>query len=283
MNFLKYIANRIGISFFVLIGLSLFVFTLARVMPGDPARMALGPRAPESVVEDYRKILHLDKPFHIQYYIWVKNALSGNLGVSTFSKRDVIEDIKQYFPATFELMIFAGIIMSVFGILLGIASAMRANKATDYIIRLFSYLGICTPAFVWAILFLLVFSYILKILPTSGRLSPSITTPHTITGLIIIDSIIAGKPAVMWDALKHLIIPGVSLALGPMAQLARITRSSMADNLQRDFILLERSQAIPERIIMSKYLLKLSLIPPISVLALDGSPISTLATTKSCC
>ena len=256
-------------SIFVLLGLSILVFLIARVMPGDPARMALGPRAPESVVERFREELHLNKPIYVQYYYWLKGAVRGDFGMSLFTKRSVAADIKEFFPATLELMLFTGIVMSVFGILLGIVSARYANKWPDNVIRVISYMGVCTPAFVFAILFLFIFGYILNLLPTIGRLSPWIDRPSTITGLITIDSLIAGNLRAFFDGLKHLIMPGMALALGPMAQEARITRSSMTENLQRDFITLERSQAIPERKIMSKYLMRISIIPTVSVLGLD--------------
>ena len=269
MKFLKVIGKRFLHSVLVLFGLSILVFVIARVIPGDPARMALGPRAPESVVQKFRENLHLDKPLYIQYYYWLAGALRGDLGMSLFTKRQVAEDIKEFFPATFELMLFTGLVMSVFGILLGIVSARYSNRWPDNMVRVFSYLGVCTPAFVFAILFLLLFGYVLQILPTIGRISPAIDRPPTRTGLMTLDSLLAGNFAAFWDAIKHLIMPGVALALGPMAQEARITRSSMTDNLQRDFIALERSQAIPERLIMSKYLLRISIIPTVSVLGLD--------------
>ena len=161
--------------------------------------------------------------------------------MSLFTKRQVAEDVKEFFPATFELMLFTGLVMSVFGILLGIVSARHSNRWPDNTVRVFSYLGVCTPAFVFAILFLLLFGYVFQILPTIGRISPAIDRPPTRTGLMTLDSLLAGNLAAFWDAIKHLIMPGVALALGPMAQEARITRSSMTDNLQRDFIALERS------------------------------------------
>ncbi|MCP4397381.1 MAG: ABC transporter permease, partial [bacterium] len=269
MGFIKFISHRLLHSLFVLLGLSILIFLIARVMPGDPARMALGPRAPESVVENFSKSLHLDKPLYIQYYYWLKGALRGDFGQSIFTRRDVAEDIKEFLPATLELMLLCGVIMAVFGILLGVISARYADTWIDNGIRIFSYLGIVTPAFVFAILFLLLFGYILNILPTAGRLSPWLTRPPTVTGLLTIDSLLVGDITAFFDALKHLLMPALALALGPIAQEARITRSSMTENLQRDFIALERSQAIPERKIMSKYLMKISLIPTVSVLGLD--------------
>jgi peptide/nickel transport system permease protein len=269
MRLLAYFGKRLLHSVFVLVGLSILVFVIARVMPGDPARMALGPRAPESVVKKFKESLHLDKPLYVQYYYWAKNALTGNFGISITTKRNVASDIREFLPATFELIIFTGVLMSVFGILLGILSARYSNKWPDNTVRVISYLGVCTPAFVFAILFLLVFGYLLNLLPTIGRLSPGVSYPRTITGLITVDSLVGGDFRVFFDALKHLLMPAFALALGPIAQEARITRSSMTENLQRDFIALERSQAIPERVIMSKYLTRLSLIPTVSVLGLD--------------
>ncbi len=269
MRIVKYILKRLLHSILVLLGLSILIFIIARVVPGDPARMALGPRAPEKVVERFREDLHLNDPIVVQYYHWIKGAIRGDFGYSILTKRSVTTDIKEFFPATLELMLLTGLIMSVLGILLGIASARNANKWPDNVVRVFSYLGVCTPAYVFAILFLLIFGYLLNILPTIGRLSPWIDHPPTITGLMTVDSLIAGDFRAFWDAIKHLIMPSVALALGPMAQEARITRSSMADNLQRDFIALERTQAIPERRIMSKYLLRISVIPTVSVLGLD--------------
>ena len=269
MRLLVYFGKRLLHSVFVLAGLSILVFVIARVMPGDPARMALGPRTPEAVVQKFRASLHLDKPIYVQYYYWVKNALSGNFGLSIVTKRDVANDIREFLPATFELVLFAGVLMAFFGILLGILSARYSNKWPDNIVRVISYLGVCTPAFVFAILFLLVFGYLLNVLPTIGRLSSGLEYPPVVTGLVTIDSLLSGNLRAFFDAFKHLLMPGFALALGPMAQEARITRSSMTENLQRDFISLERSQAIPERVIMSKYLTRLSLIPTVSVLGLD--------------
>ena len=269
MRIVKYILKRLLHSILVLLGLSILIFIIARVVPGDPARMALGPRAPEEVVEKFREDLHLNDPIYVQYYHWIKGAIRGDFGYSILTKRSVTTDIITFFPATLELMLLTGIIMSVFGILLGIASARNANKWLDNVVRVFSYLGVCTPAYVFAILFMLIFGYLLNILPTIGRLSPWIDYPPTFTGLMTIDTLIAGDIRAFGDALKHLIMPSFALALGPMAQEARITRSSMADNLQRDFIALERTQAIPEWKIMSKYLLRISVIPTVSVLGLD--------------
>ena len=210
MRTITYILKRLLHSILVLLGLSILIFIIARVVPGDPARMALGPRAPEDVVERFREDLHLNDPIYVQYYHWIKGAIRGDFGYSILTKRSVTTDIKEFFPATLELMLLTGLIMSVLGILLGIASARNANKWPDNVVRVFSYLGVCTPAYVFAILFLLIFGYLLNILPTIGRLSPWIDHPPTVTGLMTVDSLIAADFRAFWDALKHLIMPSLA-------------------------------------------------------------------------
>lgn len=269
MKLQTFILRRLGYSVLVLIGLSIIIFLIVRAMPSDPARLALGARAPQWAVQKLREHMHLNQPLPAQYFYWVRDALHGNFGESLFTRRDVASDIKEFFPATVELALFSGIIMAFFGILLGAISAQYSNRWVDNFVRIGSYIGVVTPSFVFAILFLLLFGYILNLLPTIGRLSPGISYPPTITGLITIDGLITGNFTVVLDGLKHLILPGVALALAGLSQEARITRSSMIENFQKDYIAAERAQGIPERVINLKYLLKPSLIPTVSILGLD--------------
>jgi peptide/nickel transport system permease protein len=245
------------------------VFLLARVVPGDPARMALGPRAPEYALENMRTQMNLDKPLYQQYVLWLGGVLQGDMGMSLISRRPVQEDIRDYFPATLELVLLAGVFMTIGGILLGILSARYANSWFDSLVRLLAYMGIVTPAFVWAILLILVFGYAIPIFPFQGRISPELVSPPTITGLLTLDSLMTGNFGAFWDALKHLVLPAIACAMGGLAQAARITRSSMIDNMGKDYVLAESASGIPQRVIFLKYLLRPSLIPTISILALD--------------
>ena len=269
MSFGSFLVRRLFHSIVILIGLSMLIFAISRIMPGDPARLALGARAPEEVVQQWREWMHLDDPIHIQYYHWIKDALQGKLGQSLWTRRDVSIDIRSFLPATMELVLFSGLIMAVFGIVLGALSARYSNTWIDNTVRVGTYFGVATPAFVVAIFLLLIFAYALQILPTMGRLDASIAAPPSRSGFLILDSILAGNGAALLDALKHLILPSIALAMGGLAQEARITRSSMADNLLKDYIAVERSQRIPPRVINFKYLLKPSLIPTVSILGLD--------------
>ena len=265
----SFLIKRLLYSIFVIFGLSILIFVIARVIPGDPARMILGPRAPEQAVQVLRHEMYLDEPLTVQYFYWIRGVLSGDFGRSLVSKRAVLEDIKEYFPATMEMVIFAAILMVIFAILLGVLSAQYRNTWLDNSIRIMSYLGVAIPAFVAAIFFLLLFGYHWPILPVLGRLSPGIIPPARITGLLTLDSLIQGNFVAFWDAFKHLILPSVALSLGRISQNARLTRSAMVDNMRKDFIYSERGYGIPEKVIMFKYLLKPSVIPTVTMMGID--------------
>lgn len=231
--------------------------------------MAVGSRAPQWVVDQLREQMHLNQPIVVQYGYWLRDALKGDFGLSLVTQRSVTKDIFEFFPASLELVLFSGLMSAVGGIGLGILSARYKDTWIDNFVRLFSYIGIVTPSFVFAILFILLFGFTLNWLPIIGRLSEKIPTPPFITGLITVDALLSGQFSTFIDALKHLLLPSLALAMGSIAQEARITRSSMADNLGKDYISAERALGIPERVVMGRFLLKPSLIPTISILGLD--------------
>ena len=265
MKTIKFIIKRLIYFVFVLVGFSILIFILSRAMPGDPARAALGDTVPKWVVENLRKEMHLDKPIYIQYYYWFKGVIHGDFGQSLITKRRVFDDIKQYFSASLELSMFSGILVIILATIFGTISGAYSNKWIDNIVRMIAYFGIVTPSFVFAIFFMLIFCYFLRVLPTIGRLSADIAPPSYVTGFIMIDSLIAGNFSAFIDAIKHIILPALSLMMSPMASITRIIRSSISDNLQKDYIQSARSYGIPEKIIMFKYLLKPSYIPGISI------------------
>ncbi|KPJ68370.1 peptide ABC transporter [candidate division WOR-1 bacterium DG_54_3] len=264
-----FILRRLAISIFVLFGLSILIFLIARIVPGDPARMALGPRAPVDVVERLRQQMHLDKPLLQQYGLWLWEVVHGNLGDSLVTRRPVKQDIREFFPATLELVGLTAIFIAVAGISLGVISARYSNTWFDNVVRLFSYLGIVTPAFAWAVILMLLFGFVWHLFPTYGRLTEGVIPPSTITGMYTVDSLLNGRFDLFCDAVVHLILPAIALALPPMSQAARITRSSMADNQNKDCIASMIAYGVPNRIVTGKYLLKPSLISPITVMALD--------------
>ena len=269
MSMLNFLVRRIIYSVFVLLGLSIVIFVIARIMPGDPARMAVGARAPQWVVDKIREHMHLNDPLAVQYGYWLRDALQGDLGLSLVTQRPVTNDIKEFFPASLELVLLAGLLSAVGGIGLGTLSARYKDTWVDSVVRLFSYAGVVTPSYIFAIFFVLLFGWTLKWFPIIGRLSEEVIKPPVVTGLVTVDSLLAGQVGTFLDALRHLVLPALALAMGPIAQEARITRSSMADNLSKDYIASARALGISERVVMGRFLLKPSLIPTVSILGLD--------------
>ncbi len=266
---LRFLARRLVYSIFVLLGLSIVIFVIARIMPGDPARVAVGARAPQWVVDRIREHMHLNDPIYIQYGYWLGDAIRGDFGLSLVTQRPVTTDIIEFFPASLELVLFSGVLSAIGGIGLGVISARYKDTWMDNAVRLFSYMGIVTPSFVFAIFFVLLFGWLLHWFPIIGRVGEEVTMPPLVTGLVTIDSLLAGQFSTFVDALKHLILPSLALAMGSIAQEARITRSTMADNLNKDYVASARALGVSERSIMGKFLLKPSLIPTVSILGLD--------------
>ncbi|MDR1134452.1 MAG: ABC transporter permease [Synergistaceae bacterium] len=267
---LKKILTKIGVYLLVLLGLSILVFIIARVIPGDPARQALGPRVSEETVQNLRREMNLDKPLVTQYLYWLKGAVYLDLGNSLQTRRPVITDIRQYLPATLEIVLLSALFMIIGGILLGIVSTKYTGKWLDGVIRVLSYLGIVSPSFLWAVLFMLLFGYLFPVLPTTGRISQSMAAPsRIITGMYTIDYLLQGNIAGYLDAIRHIILPAVALMLGGMAQAARLTRGNMVENYLKDYIQAEQAYGVTENRLLFKYLLKPSLIPTITVMAMD--------------
>lgn len=268
MNMGKFLLRRALHSVFVVLGISIIIFIIARVVPGDPARMALGENAPQEVVDKLRHDMHLDKPIYEQYYFWISGVMKGDFGYSLVSNRPIVLDIKETLPATLEIAFFAGVLMIVFSILLGSLAAWYRDTWIDGTVRVLSYICVAIPGFVVATLFVMIFGFFWHILPVIGRIEIA-PIPPTITGFLLIDSLLAGNYLAFGDALKHLLLPSISVALASTFQAARITRSSMVDNMSKDYLAAERGYGIPERKIAFRYLLKPSVIPTVSVLGLS--------------
>lgn len=268
-NLLSFVGKRLLASVGVLIGVSIVIFVIARVIPGDPARIALGPMANAAQVEELRKQLYLDQPLPLQYVEFIKRLTQGDLGISLYTNRPVVTELSQSFPATMELVLIAGLLMIIIGVPLGIIAAYYRNRWPDTVARVVSLLGVTTPSFVWAIFLMLLFSYSLGWLPTLGRLSDSITPPATITGMYTLDALLAGNWATFWNAFQHLILPATALALSGLGQAARLTRANMLETYSKPYIEMSRAFGVNERAIAMKYALRPAMIPTLTVLGLD--------------
>jgi len=265
----SFILKRLFSSIFVLFGLSILIFTLTRLVPGDVARLALGPQAPQWAVDAYREKLHLNEPLPVQYWIWITNALHGDLGESVTSRRPVIDDFVQYFPATLELVFFSTIITISLSLIIGAYTGRKANGLADNMFRVLSYFGIAVPAFVWAIISLFLFGFVWKLFPIFGQLDAGIIRPPVVTGMMLIDSVIAGNWTAFVNHLQHIILPSSMLSIARIAQDSKLLRSGMVENLNKDYILAATSYGIPDQRITLRYLLKPSLIPMVSVMGME--------------
>jgi peptide/nickel transport system permease protein len=261
-------AVRLAISLIVLFGVSILIFAIARVIPGDPARIALGPNATAEAVLALRAKLHLDAPFVTQYAIFFRDLMHGDLGQSLYTNRPVTQDIAQFLPASMELVLVSGVMMVGLGLPLGVIAARYKGRWMDATIRVFALLTVSAPAFVWAVILMLLFAYYVPIFPIAGRIKDTIQIP-TVTGFLLIDTLLAGNLAAFGDVARHIVLPAFSLSLSGIGQAARLTRSSMVDTYQKPYIEMARSFGFREGRIAWAYALRPSLIPSLTVIGLD--------------
>ena len=270
-----FLIRRLSLLVLVLLGVSLLTFFISHVVPSDPARQAAGPHASSEQVQILRAKLGLDKPLPEQYWIFMKGLLKGDLGYSLYSRRNVSEDIKAYFPATIELTITAMLICIVVGVPLGILSAVRKDTWIDHLIRGISISGVGLPIFWLALLFQLIFYRWLNILPSGGRIDPTLAHPASITGLYVLDSLLSGNWAALRSSLFYLIMPAITLAFASLAWIARVTRISMLETLDADYIRTARGKGFSERKMLYLHALPNALIPTITLIGLQiGSLLS---------
>ena len=269
MEFLYFLIRRLLWSVVVLVGLSMVIFVVARVVPGDPARLAMGPRASAEQVAQLRAEMDLDQPLPGQYARYMGNLLRGDLGRSLLSKRMVNDDIRETFAATFELVLATITLAIAVGIPLGVAAAWWKDATADNLVRVVAILGAVTPSFFLALLLQILAGYELHMLPTTGRLTPDMAFTPDITGLMTVDSLLQGRFGVFLDAARHLLLPSIALAAATTGQIARITRSSMIDVARQDYIDAARAFGIPTRVLVWKYMLRPSFVPPMTILGLE--------------
>jgi len=268
MSFSHFFIKRMLHSIFVLIGLSILIFIIARMLPGDPARLALGPFAAEEQVQRLQEQMGMHKPLPVQYISYITGAIQGDLGLSFQTRRNVALDIAHYLPATIELVAVASFWVLIFGVPLGMLAARYKDGFIDNGVRIISFVGVAIPPFVAGLALQLIFSYLLGVLPTTGRLSIAVQPPTYYSGLILVDSILDGNYPAFINGLRHIILPSFAIALTGIGQVARLTRASASDVINQDYIETARGFGIPDRRVLYKYVFKPSSIPPITILGL---------------
>jgi peptide/nickel transport system permease protein len=264
---LPFLARRLILLLVVLIGLSALTFALSHLVPTDPARAALGFDASPDMVKQYRREMGLDRSLPVQYALYLRNLVRGDLGVSIMTRRSVAEDLARAIPATLELTLASLVLSVVVGGALGVLAAVRRGGLIDTLATAVPVAQLSIPVFVLGLLLLLVFYRILGWLPFGGRLDPSLTLAP-ITGLYTVDALLQGDWKTFRSALLHLILPAVALSNLTLAEMTRMTRSAMLDTLGHDYIRTARSKGLPERRVIAHHVLKNAAIPVITVMGL---------------
>jgi ABC-type dipeptide/oligopeptide/nickel transport system permease component len=265
----RLVLRRLLVMGVVLWGVSLFTFFLARVAPGDPARLIAGPHANAAAIANVRAIYGLDQPLPIQYVSYLGGLLRGDLGTSFITRRPVATDLLAFLPATLELSVYALLVGSTIGLALGVLSAVRVGTAVDKAARFVAVAGLSMPAFWLAILLQLVFYSALQALPLANRLDTGMAPPPHVTGFMTIDSLLAGQWTTLAAAVRHLILPVATLALAEIGLMARVVRTSVLEVVGADFIRTAEAKGLRPRRVLVRHTLRNALLPAVTIVGLE--------------
>jgi peptide/nickel transport system permease protein len=265
---LRFIARRLLQAIPTLFVLSILVFAWLRSLPGGPATALLGDKATPEKIANLNTILGLDQPIYVQYFKFLGRVLTGDFGYSTISTDPVLEEIARAFPATVELSIAALLIAIGFGIPLGYLAARHRGRFLDNITVVGTLVGVAVPVFFLGFLLKYVFAQQLAWLPPSGRLSVDIDATR-VTGFAVLDGLLTGEYDASLDALTHLILPALALGTIPMAVIVRITRASVLDVLNEDYIRTAESKGLATPVIRRRHVLRNALLPVSTTIGLQ--------------
>jgi len=280
----RYIVRRLISLIPTLLGVTVVIFLLLRLIPGDPAVAMLGEHAAKENVERIREQLGLNRPLFLdqealkqndlegfidsQYLRFLSRLLQGDLGNSIHRRIPIADELGRRFPATVELAVCAMLLAVIVGIPAGIASAARRNSVLDSISMIGSLIGVSMPIFWLGLMEIMLFAVILNWFPIGSRIDHGIEL-QKVTNFFIIDSLLAGNTKALVSTLKHLAMPTLALATIPMAIIARMTRSSMLDILQEDYVRTAHAKGLRERVVLFRHALKNAFLPVITIIGLQ--------------
>jgi peptide/nickel transport system permease protein len=265
---LKFVVRRLFLLVPILIGVSLLVFGWIRALPGSPAEALLGEHATPEAVAQIRHQYGLDQPVYVQYWHYVQTLASGNLGTSITTQRTITFELGQRFPATVELAGSAMIFAILVGIPIGFFAAKKYGSIFDQLSLVGSLIGISIPIFFLGLILKYIFAVRLGWLPSIGREDILATRPHP-TNFYLLDAVIEGDPGAFWDAIKHLILPGIALGSIPLAIVARITRAAVLDVQNEDYVRTARAKGLAPFIVDSRHVLRMALLPVSRIIGLQ--------------
>ncbi len=286
----KYILRRLVMLIPVLLGISIITFSMLRLIPGDPCRVMLGERATAEMCAAFAERMGLDDPLYVQFVRYLYNVLRGDLGTSIKTGQPVTAELIQRLPMTFELTLASMTLAVTLGILAGIIAAVRNNSAVDLATMVLANVGVSMPIFWLGLILMFVFAFKLGWLPPSGRSTVGVevvplvkfwnldagTTPRALYALVdflsgfrLLTSLLTGNMRAFWDTVKHLALPAAALATIPTAIIARMTRSSLLEVLNQDYIRTARAKGLTPRMVLWRHALKNAMLPIVTVIGLE--------------
>ena len=265
---LRYLTRRLFLLLPALLILSILVFALLRLIPGDPAEVMLGEHATAELSSQFRASRGLDQPIPIQYARYLSSLVRGDWGRSILTNRPVTAELAQRFPATIELALFAMVIAIAAGVPIGVLSAYRRHSTADRLASVVTLAGVALPLFWVGLLLSNTFGSALGWLPPSGRLSIG-TELRVITGFYIVDSVITANPRALVDVLRHLVLPALTLSIVPLALIARITRACTLEALSQDHVRTARAKGLSEKTVVLRHALRTAAPPVITAIGLQ--------------
>lgn len=277
----RYLVRRLLEAVPVVIGVSILVFALIRLIPGDPATTLLGERATPENAAALRERLGLNRSLPEQYFIWIGNMFRGDLGNTIRGNIPISSEIGNRFPATIELSLCALLLAAILGVPIGIISALRRNSLIDTVSMFGALFGVSIPVFVLGLLLIFFFGVQLKLLPFVNRLDTGIEV-QKVTGILTLDSILTGNSLAFGNALRHLILPAITLMTIPLAIIARITRSAMLEVLNQDYIRTAYAKGLRPRTVVNVHALRNALLPVVTIIGLQlGTLLSGAVLTET--
>jgi len=239
-----------------------------RAIPGDPARLLLGERATPEAIAALRERMGLNDPLYLQFFRFMGEVLTGDLGTSITSHQPVLDELLARYPATIELAIFAMLIATMIGVLVGVISAVWRNSLFDYGTMAAALVGVSMPIFWLGLILMMLFSVQLQWLPAGGRLNARLFWDGA-TQFVVLESLFTGRWNFLINGFSHLILPGLALATIPLSIIARITRSSMLEVLNLDYIRTARAKGLPWSKVNFRHALKNALLPVVTIIGLQ--------------
>lgn len=260
-----YILRRLILIVPTLLGLSFITFALSHLVPGDPVRLAAGPRAGPAEIEALRREFGFDQPLLMQYLTYMRGLLQGNLGRSMMNNHRVLDDLRQYFPATLELVLVSMVLGLALGIPAGTLAAIYRDRWPDHVARLLSLISISFPAFWLAIVLQLGLALHMGWFPVSGRFDVRQPFPEMRTGLLLVDTALAGDGLAFLTAARHIALPAFVQSLLCFALVTRMLRGEMIEALSQDFVRVARAKGLAERLVIIRHVMRNAMIPTVSM------------------